>query len=119
MDYLTWFDCGYSAGPVRAVGVYPLNGKTKGRDVSLFKNPPGILRRVRPARGPDRKPKGSYKFPGGRNSVIKLPIRRNVARTVTRGISVFAWIKPARVVGPIFTWGFQLALGRRGVLLAG
>ena len=93
------------------MAIYPLNGAVKGRDISLSKNPSGILRGVIPARGPDRTPDGSYKFFGRSNSYIEFPNRGKI--DTKRSITLVAWIKHEGLAGPIFNY----VLNGRGVNL--
>lgn len=89
-------------GPVRASAIYPLNFKTKTRDVSLFRNIPGIPVGVRLAKGPDGKRAGSYEFFGRRNSYIKFP--NNGRIDTKKSITIIAWIYHTGRAGPIFNY---------------
>ena len=82
--------------------MYPLTLKTRGRDISLFGNPPGILRNVRLAPGPDGKPLGSYRFSGRSNSYIEFPNRGKI--DTKRSITLLAWIYHEGRAGPIFNY---------------
>ena len=82
--------------------MYPLTSRTRGRDVSLFGNPPGILRNVRSAPGPDKKPYGSYQFFGRSNSYIEFPNRGKI--DTKRSITLLAWIYHEGRGGPIFNY---------------
>ena len=82
--------------------MYPLTSRTRGRDVSLFGNPPGITRNVRLAPGPDRKPLGSYQFYGRSNSYIQFPNRGKI--DTKRSITLLAWIYHQGRAGPIFNY---------------
>ena len=91
------------------MAIYPLNGAVKGRDVSLSKNPSGILRGVIPAPGPDRTHDGSYRFFGRPNSYIQFPNRGKI--DTKRSITLIAWILLKGSAGPIFSY----MPNRRGV----
>ena len=92
----------FVSGRVRATAVYPLTSRTRGRDISRFRNPPGIVRNVRFAPGPDGKPSGSYYFLGRSYSYIQFP---NRGRLDTRGsITLLAWIYHQGHAGPIFNY---------------
>lgn len=90
------------SGPVRASAVYPLTSKTRGRDVSLFGNPPGIIGDARLAPGPDGKPLGSYQFVGRSSSYIEFPNRGKI--DTKRSITLLAWIYHQGRAGPIFNY---------------
>ena len=87
---------------VRAGAIYPLNGGVKGRDISLSRNPTGILRNVRTAPGPDRTRDGSYQFLGKSNSYIQFPNRGKL--DTRRSITLMAWIYHQGRAGPIFNY---------------
>lgn len=89
-------------GAVRAVAIYPLNGGVHGRDISLSRNPPGILSNVRTAPGPDRTRDGSYRFLGRANSYIEFPNREKI--DTRRSITLMAWIYHQGRAGPIFNY---------------
>ena len=98
-----------SAGPVRALAIYPLTRRTRGRDVGLFGNPPGILGYVRLATGPDGRPDTSFQFYGRRNSYIRFP---NRGRLDTKySFTLLAWVYP-NGVGPIFRYGVDFSVCR-------
>ena len=87
-------------GPVRAVALYPLTSRTRGRDISRFRNPSGIVKRVRLAPGPDGKPHGSYYFLGRPYSYIQFPNRGKL--DTRRSTTLLAWIYHQGRAGPIF-----------------
>lgn len=89
-------------GAIRAVAIYPLNGGVKGRDISLSRNPTGILGNVRTAPGPDRTRDGSYQFFGRSNSFIQFPNRGKI--DTKRSITLMAWIYHEGRAGPIFNY---------------
>lgn len=89
-------------GPARASAVYPLTSRTRGRDVSLFGNPPGITRNVRLAPGPDGKPVGAYRFYGRSSSYIEFPNRGKI--DTKHSITLLAWIYHEGSAGPIFNY---------------
>ena len=98
-------------GPFRAAAFYPLNYLSRGRDLSMFRNPPGILGYVRSAPGPDKLPGGSYQFYGRPDSYIYLPNRGKL--DTRKSISIIAWIRNDGGAGPIFHympngWGVYL-----------
>ena len=86
------------------VAVYPLNGRTLGRDVSRSgrRNPQAVLGNVRPAPGPDGTRDGSYQFFGRRNSYILFPNRGGLDTKYS--ITLAAWIYPELRAGPIFNY---------------
>lgn len=99
------------SGPIRASAIYPLNRRTQGKDVSLFRNPAGRLVGVRLAQGPDKTPDGSYQFFGRRNSYIEFPNRGKL--DTKRSMTILAWIYHQGRAGPIFNympngWGVHL-----------
>ena len=65
----------YLTVKTQAVAIFPLNGLTRGKDISFGRNPPGTLSNVRPAQGPDNTRTGSYQFFGLRTSFIYFPNR--------------------------------------------
>lgn len=98
-------------GPARALAVYPLSARKKGKDIGLFGNPSGILHNVRSSAGPDKRPFSSYKFYGRRNSYIEFPNRGKI--DATSSITLLAWIYHSGNAGPIFNynpkgWGVHL-----------
>ena len=100
---------------MRALAVYPLTRRTRGRDVGLFGNPPGVLGYVRPATGPDGKPDTSFKFYGRRNSYIRFPNRGRL--DAKHSVTLIAWVYPDGV-GPIFRYGVDFSVCRaRGLCL--
>lgn len=99
------------AGPLRASAFYPLTSKTRGRDMSMFGNPPGKLGYVRSAPGPDKLPGGSYQFYGRPDSYIEFPNRGKLDTRTS--ITIIAWIYHEGRAGPIFNympngWGVHL-----------
>ena len=92
----------YLTGVARAVAVYPLSARTKGRDIGLFGNPSGIPRNVRFAPGPDRTRRGSYQFLGRPDSFIEFP--NNGRLDTRRSITLLAWIYHEGRAGPIFNY---------------
>ena len=109
----------FFVGPFRAAAIYPLNYLSRGRDLSMFRNPPGILGYVRSAPGPDRLPGGSYQFFGRPDSYIYLPNRGKLDTKTS--ISILAWVKHDGRAGPIFHykpngWGLHLWMVSRNQL---
>lgn len=93
------------------MAIYPLNGGVKGRDISLSRNPTGILSNVRTAPGPDKTRDGSYQLLGRSNSYIQFPNRGKI--DTRRSITLMAWIYHEGRAGPIFNympngWGVHL-----------
>jgi len=94
-----------------AVAFYPLTSVYRGVDVSISKNPPGILSHVRPAPGPNGRPGHSYQFFANSKSYIHFP---NQGKLDTRkSITLLAWVNPEASTGPIFNynprgWGVHL-----------
>lgn len=98
-------------GPFKASAFYPLTSRTRGRDISVFGNPPGKLGYVQSAPGPDKLPGGSYQFFGRRDSYIQFPNRGKL--DTRRSSTVIAWIYHEGRAGPIFNympngWGVHL-----------
>ena len=74
------------------LAIYPLDKRTRGRDISPSKNPEGRLYNVKPAPGPYGKPDESTQFLGQRTSFIRFP---NKGKLDTSGsISLLAWVYP-------------------------
>ena len=86
----------------KAVAIFPLNGATKGKDISLRRNAGGILTNVRPAKGPDGTRDGAYQFYGRSNSYILFPNRG--ALDTKLSITLLAWIYHEGNAGPIFNY---------------
>lgn len=99
----------HTSGPARAMAIYPLQSRTRGKDVGLYGNPPGILGYVRPAVGPDGRPGTSYQFYGRRNSYIRFPNRGRL--DAQNSITLLAWLYPEGP-GPIFRYGVDFSVGR-------
>lgn len=91
----------FSTGPPRAVALYPLNSKTRGRDIGPRKNQPARSRGVRFAPGPDGFPRGSFYFPGGSGSYTYFP--NNGGIDTRNSITLLVWVYPERG-GPIFNY---------------
>ena len=82
--------------------MYPMNTKTRGRDISLSRNPAGRLVNVRAAVGPDRTRGGAYRFLGKFNSYAEF---RNTGKLDTKNsMTLLAWIKHTGRNGPIFNY---------------
>lgn len=84
----------------QAVAIFPLNGLTRGKDISFGRNPPGTLSNVRPAQGPDNTRTGSYQFFGLRRSFIYFPNRGGL--DTKKSITLLASIYHEGRAGPIF-----------------
>ena len=96
-----WF-CSFSLVKTRAVAIFPLNGRTGGKDISSRRNPRGKLSYVRAAPGPDGSRDGSYQFYGRSNSYILIPNRGSL--DTKRSITLLAWIFHQGRAGPIFNY---------------
>ena len=92
----------YSLVKTRAVAIFPLNGGTRGKDVSTRRNAPGRLSYVRTAPGPDGTRDGSYQFYGRSNSYVLFPNRGGL--DTKRSITLLAWILHQGRAGPIFNY---------------
>ena len=115
--FFWWINLLY-AGPPRAVALYPLNSRTKGRDIGPRKNQPGRPSQVRLAPGPDRFPRGSFYFTGRRGSYVYFP--NNGGIDTRNSITLLAWVYPLGG-GPIFHYkpqgsGVGLWVIRRNIL---
>ena len=84
------------------MAIFPLNGVTRGKDISLRRNPRGRLYNVRPAPGPDRTKDGSYQFFGLPNSFILFPNRGGL--DTKKSITLLASIYHEGNAGPIFNY---------------
>ena len=98
-----------TSGPARALAIYPLQSRTRGKDVGLYGNPPGILGDVRPAVGPDGRPRTSYQFYGRRKSYIRFPNRGRL--DAQKAITLLTWLY-LEGPGPIFRYGVDFSAGR-------
>lgn len=87
---------------MRALALYPLSYRTKGRDIGVFSNPSGRLGNVRQATGPDGRPKTATQFFGKPNSYIEFP--NNGKLDTKRSITLLAWIYNEGSAGPIFNY---------------
>ena len=101
------------------MAIYPLSYRTKGRDISVFSNPPGTLVNVRPAPGPDGRPNTATKFFGKPNSYIQFP--NNGRLDTRRSITLLVWIYHEGSAGPIFNympngWGVHFWMVSRRTL---
>ena len=110
----------FHTGPPRAVALYPLNSRTKGRDIGPRKNKPGRPRGIRLSPGPDGFPRGSFYFSGRRDSYTYFP--NNGGIDTRNSITLLAWIFPESG-GPIFYYrprgsGVSLWVIRRNTLYA-
>lgn len=101
--------------PVRALAIYPLTRRTRGRDVGLYGNPAGIMGYVRPSSGPDGRPDTSHQFFGRRNSYIRFPNRGQLDAKYS--ITLLAWVYPEGI-GPIFRYGIDFSVCRARGLCA-
>lgn len=93
------------------MALYPLSYRTKGRDIGVFSNPPGVRGLVRYATGPDGRPNTATQFFGKPNSFIQFPNRGKL--DTKRSITLLAWIYHEGSSGPIFNympngWGVHL-----------
>lgn len=78
--------------PPKAVAIFPLNQRTRGKDIGPLRNRPGILYNVRPAPGPNGQPGGAVKFPKYRTGYVEFPNRGKL--DTKNSITVIAWVKP-------------------------
>ena len=93
------------------MALYPLSYRTKGKDIGVFSNPPGVRGRVRYATGPDGRPNTATQFFGKPNSYIQFPNKGKL--DTKRSITLLAWIYNEGSAGPIFNympngWGVHL-----------
>jgi hypothetical protein len=87
---------------VQAGAVYPLNSRTRGRDVGMYGNPSGIVSSVRYIKGPEGARHSATQFFGRSNSFIEF---RNRGRLDTKySITMLAWINHKGRAGPIFNY---------------
>ena len=95
-------------GSTRAVAIFALNRKTRGRDVSITRNPSGKPQNVQYVTGPDGVPGSAVYFLGKPNSYIHFP---NRGRLDTKdAITLIAWIKMTGRSGPIFHYKYAVIL---------
>ena len=92
----------FSPVTTRAVAIFPLNGGSRGKDISTRRNARGILSYVRPAPGPDGTRDGSYQFYGRSNSYIQFPNRGGL--DTKNSITFLVWIYHQGRAGPIFNY---------------
>ena len=92
----------FSPVTTRAVAIFPLNGGSRGKDISIRRNARGILSYVRPAPGPDGTRDGSYQFYGRSNSYIQFPNRGGL--DTKNSITFLVWIYHQGRAGPIFNY---------------
>ena len=76
----------------KAVGIFPLNKRTRAGDIGPLKNSPGIMYNVRPSPGPNGKPGGSLRFPRSRPGYIEFP--NNGKLDTKNSITVILWVRP-------------------------
>ena len=81
--------------------MYPLDHKTRTRDVSVGKNIPGRSSNIRYAPGPYGQPGESTEFLGRRNSYISFPNGGKL--DAKNSITLLAWVFPMGR-GPIFEY---------------
>lgn len=95
---------------VRPAGVYPLDRKNGGRDISGNRNPTAFLSNVKRTRGPKGRPDGALSFPGKPVGYVKIPNRGGLA---TRGdLTYMAWVYPTGGFGIIISHGLTLKVDR-------
>ena len=82
--------------------MYPLTLRTRGSDISLYRNPAGIPRSIRYVPGPDGKPNTAIRFLGRPNSYIQFPNRGKL--DTKSSITLLAWIYHEGRAGPIFNY---------------
>lgn len=76
----------------KAAAIFPLNQRTRGKDIGPLRNSPGILYSVRPAPGPNGQPGGAIKFPKLRTGYVEFP--NNGKLDTKNSITVIVWVKP-------------------------
>ena len=82
--------------------MYPLNGATKGRDISMSKSPRAKLRFIRFVRGPDGTRDGAARLYGRPGSYILFP---NEGKLVAqKSMTILLWVYPEGPKGPIFMY---------------
>lgn len=84
------------------IGLYPLNGQYRTRDIGPRQNPAGNLVGVKLATGYYGQPDGSYQFSGSAESYIEFP--NNGGLDAKYSLTVLAWIYPESVEGPVFSY---------------
>ena len=94
--------CLISTGNVRAMAIYPLSYRTRGRDIGVFANPPGKRGFVKAAPGPDGRPNTATEFYGKPNSYIEFP--NNGKLDTKRSLTLLAHIYQKGNAGPIFSY---------------
>lgn len=97
-------------GSAAARAVFPLNGMSGGRDISINHNKAATLVNVKPAPGPDGLPLGSLFLRGIANSYIYFPNRG--CMDTKNSMTIALWVYPESA-GPIFHyfpkgWGVHL-----------
>ena len=85
------------------MGLYPFNPISRGRDMSPNKAPGAKFSNVGLTKGPDGLPSSSVELRGVSNSFIQIPNQGKLRATSV--ISIFAWIKPNGISGPIVNYG--------------
>ena len=78
--------------PPKAVAIFPLDKKSRGKDIGPLRNRPGILYNVRPTPGPNGQPGGAIKFPKYRTGYVEFP--NNGKLDTKNSITVTVWVKP-------------------------
>lgn len=106
-------------GSAAARVIYPLNGVTRGRDISINRNRAARLVNVKPAPGPDGLPLGSYYLQGIANSYILFPNKGCL--DTKNSLTIVVWVYPEGS-GPIFHyfprgWGVHLWMKNPRTLL--
>lgn len=81
------------------MGIYPLNGIYRGRDIGRYKNRPARLYNLASSPGPDKLPAGSFQIRGLPNSYIKYVGKLDTVNSIT----VLFWLKPESS-GPVYVY---------------
>lgn len=102
----------------KVVAIFPLNKKTRTKDVGPQRNPPGKIHNVRPSPGPNGKPGGSIKLSKYKASYIQFP---NSGKLDTKNsMTLITWLKPD-APGKFLEYkprGVAFGIGSRNVLYA-
>lgn len=84
------------------MGLYPFDPMSKGRDRSPNKAPSAKFKKVALSRGPDGRPNSAVQLLGLPNSYVQIP--NNGKLRATSAVSIFAWVRPQGIAGPIVNY---------------
>ena len=87
--------------------MFPLNGQTRGKDISVYRNRGARLSGVRFTKGPDGTPDGAVQLFGRPNSYIQFPNRPRGKLDAYKSITLLAWIYHEGRAGPIFNYNIR------------